>query len=342
MNTNARRLEALLKKQYGTRYRKGRGKNGTEYRICCPFCVKEEGKEDKKYKMYLNPEVDRYYCFRCGSKGAVSTLFSDIRSMADEPFIRLPPTPLPSNVEPPGVLHPLSELDEENAAITYLRGRGFNPDVLEKYYGVRYCSRGHKISGIFDTTNTIVFPLWMNGALVGWQARLLYSPDKLNDAECAAMGYMQDADGKFIRPPKYFTAPGVDKGRVMFNYDMARASEVIVISEGPMDAIAIGPCAVATLGKGVTDQQARLVKAYWRIAVTLLDPGDADRESRKLQGALWDTMPVINVRLSGFSDPGEADTLSIWNQIYTEAANIGIDLMQFNLGPHMKEEAFKR
>lgn len=341
MNSNARRLEALLTRKFGTRYRKGHGKNGLEYRICCPFCVKRAGKEDKQYKLYLNPAVDRCYCFRCGHKGTVSDLFSDIKSMDEQPFIRLPPTPLPDDVEPPGILHSLAELPDDHVCLKYLRGRGFNPSVLEKFYGVRYCSTGHKVLGIFDTTNTLIFPLWMDGRLVGWQSRLLYNPNKLSDAECAAMGYMRDDDGAYIRPPKYFTPPAVQKGRVMFNYDLARASDVVVICEGPMDAIATGPCAVATLGKGVTEQQSRLVRAYWKVAITMLDPGDAEKEMRALYGALWTAMPVVKVSLSGFEDPGAGTTEEIWRQIYTAAANAGINLLDYNLGPYMRKEAFK-
>ena len=341
MNPNVRRLEAQLRRKYGTRFRKGKGKNGLEYKICCPFCLQNVGKEDRKYKLYLNPEIDRANCFRCGHKGRVSDLFKDMRLSADQPFVRLPAEALPTDIPMPGALHALGELPNDHPALNYLRGRGLRPTVLDQFYGVRYCSEGREFGGIFNTSNTIVFPIWMGGRLVGWQSRLLYTPDKLTEEECGALGYRMDEDGKYIRPPKYFTAPGMDKGRVLFNYDAARQSEVVVICEGPTDAIATGPCAVATLGKGVSEQQARLMKAYWKMAVTLLDPGDADKESRALQGALYTTMPVVNVTLRGYKDAGEATTMEIWNQIYDAAEHMGIDLMQYDLGPYMRKEAFK-
>ena len=341
MNPNVRKLEAQLKRRYGTRYRKGRGKNGLEYKICCPFCLKRVGKEDRKFKLYLNPEIDRANCFRCGYKGRVSDIFGDMRMAEDAPFVRLPPTPLPTDVPPPGTLHMLSELPNDHVCLNYLRGRGLRPAVLEQYYGVRYCSEGRDFAGVFNTTNTVVFPIWMNQQLVGWQSRLLYTPDKLTEAECAALGYKLDDDGLHIRPPKYFTAPGMDKGRVMFNYDLARQSEVVVICEGPTDAIATGPCAVATLGKGVAEHQSRLIKSYWKLAVTLLDPGDAEREMQALYGNLYTTMPVVKVSLRGYKDAGEATTLEIWSQIYDAAQAAGIDLQQYDLGPYMSKDIFK-
>lgn len=341
MNANAQRLEAQLKRKYGNRYRKGKGKNGLEYKICCPFCLRNVGKEDRKYKLYLNPDIDRANCFRCGHKGRVSDLFKDLKLAEAQPFIRLPPAPLPADVPAPGELHALSELPNDHPCLNYLRGRGLRPAVLEQYYGVRYCSAGRNFAGVFDTSNTVVFPIWMDGRLVGWQSRLLYTPDKLTEDECEALGFRLDGDGTHVRPPKYFTAPGMDKGRVMFNYDLARQSDVVVICEGPTDAIATGPCAVATLGKGVSEHQARLVKSYWKLAVTLLDPGDADREMQALYGALYTTMPVVKVSLQGYKDAGEATTEEVWRQIYDTAARSGIDLLKYNLGPHMKKEAFK-
>lgn len=340
MNTNAKSLETVLKNKYGNNYRKGKSKNGLEFRICCPFCHRTTGKEDKKYKLYLNPDVNKCFCFKCNYKGTVSNLFKDMRFNNDNPFIKERIRTLPDDVNSPGTLYKLSELPEDHIALRYLKGRGFDPVVLEEFYGVKYCGEGYRLSNIFDTSNTIIFPIWMTGKLVGWQSRLLYSPDKLTDSECAALGY-QYVDGKYIRPPKYFTSPGLDKGRILFNYDSARKSEVVVVTEGPMDCIASGPCSVATLGKGVSKYQSNLIKTYWKLAITLLDPGDADTQAEQLYNELWTAMPVVKVNLRNYKDPGEASTAEIWSQIYTCAEEKGINLLRYNLGPLMTKRVFK-
>lgn len=341
MNANAKKLEATLKKKYGNAYRKTKGKNGLEYKICCPFCHRRKGTEDKRFKMYLNPELDRCHCFRCEYRGTVSGIFKNIQLSANNPFKIAKIEALPTNGIMPGSLHRLSELSEDHVALAYLRSRGFDPYVCEEFYGVKYCSEGQRFSNIFDTSNTIIFPLWMSGELVGWQSRLLYNPEKLTDVECNALGYNIDDNGKYIRPPKYYTSPGLDKGRILFNYDMARKSDVVVITEGPTDCMAAGPCAVATLGKGVTDQQANLIKAYWKLAVVLLDPGDADAQMSQLVNSIRTAIPAIKVSLHNYDDPGDAPTVEIWSQIYTEAEKGGIDLSQYNLGPNMTKKAFK-
>ena len=89
----------------------------------------------------------------------------------------------------------------------------------------------------------------------------------------------------------------------------------MVVTEGPFDAMSVGMSAVATLGKGVTHDQARLVKAYWDMAIVMLDPGDADADGRKLLSNLGLSSPTIQVVLEGYKDPGDAPREEIWRQV---------------------------
>lgn len=313
-------FEAAVIKRFG-KCKRSKGKNGIEYIVDCPLC-------GKKQKMYLNPNNQLYICFRCGSKGTLQELFGDL---ADLKHKVAPPVvlPLPADVVPPGEVVPLTELPEDNPAILYLTQRNFDPQRLNDEFGVRYCVTGETFAGIFSCTNTILFPLWMNGTVVGWQSRLLYNPDALSDAECAAMGFPQDEDGDYYKPPKYFTNPGLEKSRIFYNYDNARKGRVVVITEGPFDAIAVGKCAVATLGKGISDRQANLIKAAWDVAVIMLDPGDAEEEMWELKSKLHRSMPVVRVALRGYKDPGEAPREAIWEQTLDAAEAEGINLLDY-------------
>lgn len=314
-------IEALLARKYG-KFKRSKGKNGPELIITCPFCR-------HKFKMYVNVTHGIFHCFRCDKVGNVSELIDYRPSMVveDRPVIK----PLPTDTIAPGTLAELHTLDSEHPALKYILRRKFDPVELNDVFGVRYCVEGQIFAGRYNTTNTLIFPMWMNNKLIGWQSRLLYDPDKLTDDECTMMGVPKDEDGDFVKPPKYWTSPGLEKGRILFNYDWARTSDVVVVCEGTFDAMAVGKCGVATLGKGVTEIQARLLMAYWKVIVILLDPGDADENMIQLMKNLYTCTPTIRINLEGYKDAGEAPRRAIWEQILRTADSVNIDLLNYNV-----------
>lgn len=334
-------FEVAIRAKYGSHYKKIRGKNGLEYKICCPFCLRNRRKPDTGYHLYMNPDKGQYRCFKCPARGGLKELFADI-SWAERTTFVPPPNPMRELTDQPGTLITLRELPEDHLAIRYLRNRKFNPTVLERVYGVRYCVEGRRyLNGLVNTSNTIIFPIWMEHKVVGWQSRVLFNPDNITDDIAAAMGLPRDSDGHYLKPPKYFTSPGLEKGRAFFNYDVARCGELVVVTEGPMDAIAVGPNAVATMGKGVSDFQARILKAYWKLVVIMLDPGDADKEMQALYDQLWTSVPTLQVKLQGYKDPGDAPTDEIWRQIDAVAQTRGLSLVDYNWGPYWSADVRK-
>lgn len=319
---NAADIEVALTRKYG-KVKRGKGKNGPELIITCPFCK-------HKYKAYVNVMHGIFHCFRCGEAGSVDRLI-DYKPNLTQPEVVPVIKPLPTDTVMPGSLMELHELDSEHPAMKYIHRRKFDPVELNDVFGVRYCSEGRWFAEKYDTTNSLIFPMWMNNKLIGWQSRLLYDPDKLTDDECAVMNMPVDEDGDYVKPPKYWTSPGLEKGRILFNYDWARTSDVVVICEGTFDAMAVGKCGVATLGKGVTERQIRLIMAYWKVAVLLLDPGDADAEMRALMFKMQHLMPVVNVDLQGYKDAGEAPRRAIWEQIIDTAERQGLNLFKYKL-----------
>lgn len=318
---NSANIEALLVRKYG-KIRRGKGQNGPEIIINCPFCK-------HKFKVYINVIHGMFHCFRCGEAGSINRLieYTPQKAHVETPVFQA----LPTDVVMPGTLVELTSLDSDHPALKYIRNRNFNITELNDVYGVRYCAEGQVFAERYDTTNTLIFPMWMNNKLIGWQSRLLYNPDELTDDDCAAMGMIQDEDGDYVKPPKYWTSPGFEKGRVLFNNDWARHSDVVVVCEGTFDAMAVGKCAVATLGKGVTDMQARLIEAYWQVVILLLDPGDADDEMAALRSRFWRLLPSVQVGLVGYKDAGEAPRIDIWKQIIAAAEAAGIDLFKYKL-----------
>jgi len=314
-------LEPLLRRKFGT-VKRSRGKNGLEYIVDCLFC-------SKRQKLYINPNRGLYICFRCGETGRIEDILG--RGKYARPEVAPPVhVPLPEDIEPPGELQSLQSLSPDHPAVQYIKQRKFDLVELNNVFGVRYCASGRVFGGIFNTTNTLIFPIWMDGKLRGWQSRLLYDPDKLDEKQCDALGFMRDEDGDIVRPPKYFTAPGMTKGSVFFNYDWARKGDLVVVCEGTFDAMAVGRCAVATLGKGLSDEQMRRLRWSWRLAIVLLDPGDADGERDKLALRLqFGLDAVIRMELDGYKDPGGAPRKEIWKQIGEAAHEQGIDLFSY-------------
>ena len=318
------KLEAQIQKRVGRKYKTSNGKHGISYQINCPFCIKNGYKQDKKFKLYVTPGIGLYHCFVCSEAGPIDKLFEGFKQTPE--VIADIVLPLSDKITAPGRLLKLSELSDEHVGIRYLKQRDINPVYLEQHYGVRYCESGQLFGDIYNTTNTLIFPIVMNGKTVGWQSRLLYNPDEVLPEQYSLFGFSKDEDNEYKIPPKYFTAPGMDKGRILFNYDTARTFNSVVICEGTFDAIRVGLNGIATLGKGVTDYQIRLLKAYWKFAIILLDPGDANTDMIKLEHDLRLSIPCVRIDLKGYKDAGETPTDEIWSQIFDTMQHKNMDL----------------
>lgn len=322
--TNVQRLKQLLEAKFGP-VRKSSGKNGLELLTTCPKCGHE-------YKLSVNANMGIWHCWHCGDGGRIGTLIQEARNMTFTPAEKVERKPI--SVTDPGEIIPLHALPSTHQAILYLKNRGFDPNELERMFGVSYCREGKPFAGgLFNTSNTIVLPMYDNGKVIGWQSRLLYNPDKLTDEECLAFGFGRKQNGKFRRPPKYFTSPGLEKGKILFNKDWAVHSDVVVVTEGAFDAMAVGLCGVATFGKNVSDEQVAAL-SRWKLVVLLLDP-DAASEQAAL-AARFRVSICIPVSLKGYKDAGECPRQEIWRQIRET-----VDGNSYMAGQGLTLESFK-
>ena len=313
-------LEAELAKRFG-KVTRSQGHNGLELICDCYVCG--------EHKMSVNAVSGIYKCWRGCCSGMVQKLLD----------VKVPMTTASApKVErhvgyvKPGTLVSLATVGDDNPGAVYLKARGFDYRALGRDFGFSYCTTGRTFfHGVFSTTNTVVATVVMDGREIGWQARLLYDPDKLDDAKCAMMGFAWNPEKqKYIRPSKYFTMPGMDKREILWNYDVARRSDTVVVTEGVYDAARVGKCAVATLGKYVSDKQVNLLQQYWRHIVILLDP-DAGKEAARLRTMFGPTVDVVPVTLSGYKDAGEAPREEIWSQIFDACVASGADPEKFRL-----------
>lgn len=307
-------LESELSKRFG-RVTRSQGHNGLELICNCYVCG--------EHKLSVNAVSGIYKCWRGCCSGTVQKLLNRRVRMTTAPARK---AERKLGYVQPGTLVPLATVGDDNPGAVYLRARGFDYRELGSDFGFAYCSPGRQFAhGVFSTTNTVVATVVMDGKEVGWQARLLYDPDKLDDAHCAMMGIMWDAEKrKYVKPPKYFTMPGMDKREILWNYDNARRSDTVVVTEGVYDAARVGKCAVATLGKYVSDKQVDLLQQYWRHVVILLDP-DAAKEAKRLRAMFGPTVDVVLVTLRGYKDAGEAPRKEVWSQILDACTAAGLN-----------------
>ena len=318
-------LTAGLEAKLGCKARTSSGGNGLELLFVCPDC--------KRRKLYVNPSKRVWHCWHCGTGGTLRGLLG--RKVELSTPVPARQERRPAGYEPPGELLPLTQLPADHPANAYLRRRGFDPEQLETKFGICYCQRGRKYAGgVFDTSNTIVIPVTLNGANVAWQARLLYDPSSVPESEKGLYGWKFDAeDGRYCTPPKYFTMPRFNKGEYLFNMDLASKGELVVVTEGAFDAMRVGACAVAAFGKGLTDNQVGKLQRYWKAVVLLLDP-DANEDQTELEKRLSGGGPsVIPVTLSGYKDAGEAPQEEIWNQIAdaADARGVRLESLRFDI-----------
>lgn len=137
-------------------------------------------------------------------------------------------------------------------ALKYLESRGLNIEIIKKY-GIRYAV----------SENRVVFPYYLDGVVVGWQARWC--------------GKAQVADldtGELRDIPKALTTIQEDvvKNHVMFGENLSLVDHC-VLTEGPIDALKceLAGGNVAALGKGVSDSQVEWIGARVRRLYLALD-----------------------------------------------------------------------
>lgn len=287
---------------------------GTDYRYNCPFCGSD------KYKLYLRVAEGAmqnvWHCFRCGEAGNPITFVMkyfhvsypealDIletydfnmdsanyepkdESLTDEeyiilqianrkkqqeekPKIELVPPPLPPGFK---LLQANMNNPEAYPFLSYAYSRGFTPEQLFMHnVGYVTSSKVDLPTGksIYLKNHLVFLTHGDDGQMQYWNTRAIYK-------------------GEYV---KSFNAPSNDgeysKSTTIFNLNLAKNEEFVVLFEGVPDALTIGAPGVATFGKQVTDEQIDLLVssvAPTKPIFIYLDK-DAKDETKKLAERLY-------------------------------------------------------
>lgn len=303
---------------------------GEQYRVNCPFCPGGDTKQHLYISHKWNTKDDKgaafgRYMVNCFKKDCFHTPTGEldwehVRELEDslKPYISQRPKLMRragdslrvgeevfKEVTLPGVCVPLNTLPVTHPAREYVAARKFSADELTQDWGVCYCEK-HEHPYI---RNRIVVPIYNEHKLVGWQARKI----------------SESGEG-----PKYFTAPGLKKAKMLFNGDRAKTYDFGVVVEGVFDAFRVGPRAVALLGKSMNTFQQQLAHRWWSNGsiCLLLDPDaieDMERISKLLsaQAYRWGSFSVL---LPEGKDPADMQHGEVWEMITTYARNRGIKI----------------
>lgn len=253
----------------------------------CPYCSKQSG----KFKLGYNLQTGFTSCWTCGPIRLVSAL-ADITGESVHVLqshletierIALPSVQHRGQLKLPSSLGPLLKVHKK-----YLSERGFNPDQLEKLWGVRGIGIAARLSW------RIWIPICFGGEVLSWTTRSVADDPKL----------------RYINAKP--SEERVEAKSLLFGHDYVRNS--IIVCEGPFDAMRIGPGAVATMGLGVTKKQVKKISMFPRRFLCFDNQEIAQQRARKLCAEL-SVFPgeTFNLQIDA-KDPASASKKEI-NQI---------------------------
>jgi hypothetical protein len=254
---------------------------GETYSVCCPKCG------DSRFRLHIshmwNVELqpglvtrNLVKCFNedCTWKdldihlslGKLTGGLKPVSSSSINKSISRPARvmKLPSR---PENIHFLSELDDNHPAVIYAKSRGLDPELVSKAYGVSFCSKSNWKTPIKDSSGKVwyvspedrlILPnLDADGSWNGWQARWIGGFRYSDDVSTWDKVPRDPSKGNEILP-KYLTAPGMMAKATVFNVGRAAGltgGKLCFVSEGPVSAIASGPCGVCTFGMRMSQVQ---------------------------------------------------------------------------------------
>lgn len=255
----------------------------------CPHCIGNEG-----YHLSWNIEDEFYLCWRCGSHSPIKTLslllnvpmnetynivkqYGVVRSYVKKLEVGKKEFILPSG---------LTKLKPRHKA--YLTSRNFNPDKIEKLWGVQgtgplsYLTDG---SDVVDYRFRIFIPINWNGEMTSFDTR--------------------DITGK--AEAKYKACPVnreiKERKKILYGHQEEWRSTGICV-EGPTDVWRLGESAFATCGISYTPSQViEISRTFKKVAVAFDDEPQAVKQGKKLVKDLqFRNVDAYQVNIKG--DPG--------------------------------------
>lgn len=286
------------------------GPRDTIIKICCPFCG------NQKFKCYIYTDQLAFHCFRCWEGNTVWRLFQHMGieyKKGSEPvqtkFLK-PPADLPQKrmVELPEMTMRFDQSHSmmRDMALDYLVDRrGLSWDEIVAY-DIQFCSSG-KYAG------NLIFPIRNRAReTVSWQAKRYMLAGQKND-----------------NPQE-----GPGKSELLYGIDMAPKDGVLVIVEGPLDAIALnrmllenGFGAIAILGHTISKLQALTIRNILNpLWVYLMFDADVSAEETKRSAEELRFAGIDDIRICSLEkgDPDDLTPSGLQQQLCNAAPYTGV------------------
>lgn len=260
------------------------------YKGECPYCA--------KLKFGIHPSKNRANCFSCGDFGTPIKLLMELEGLSTYPeaynFLRSfeglvfkedtsqAEKRKEVNVQlPPSFkLMSLGKDMMARLARAYMKKRGFDDKYLT-LLGIGYCSDG-------DYAGTIVFPFYRQSVLVYYIGRR----------------FIAFGSNKFKNPNA--EELGIGKSEIIYNEDALYIYNKVYIVESVINAITLGPNAIAIMGKKISDIQfSKISRSPCKIFIIALDP-DALEQAIKLALRL---VEKVKVKVIQFPEKEDVNSL---------------------------------
>ena len=253
----------------------------------CPFC------DDNKDHLGFNISKQFFHCWRCGWHPLIETLSMlsgqskwKVSQVVERYRTKRPiKTALLKAIPPSSIKLPYGTGGLKKIHIDYLTKRGF---PIQKIKEMQKAYNLHGTGPIGDYKLRILIPITYYGKLVSYQGR-----DITNKAD---KKYLACSSENEVRSHKH----------CLFGADLAKENTV-VITEGIMDAIKLGPGAVATFGTNVSWAQILELSDRWENRYIAFDSDRAGREGAQRLTAILSAMTgnTYNVSFNKAKDPDE-------------------------------------
>lgn len=279
--------------------------------LACPFCG------DTGTHLGFNTEKEYFNCFKCGWHPLIETIAvladcskwqaADAVGRAREGrhayrqhHVKFAHLRTPQKVELPYGVVPLSD---NYTHLAYLNRRGFSPDKareIAKTYNL------WAAGPIGDYKLRIIFPIYHYSRLVSFTGRDITDKSKMRYKACK-----KELECRSLK-------------HCLYAADLSK-EDYVVVTEGPLDAIRLGPGAVATFGTEFTWQQVRQLADRWRYRFVAFDPDPPGERAAKRLCAALSALPGKTFRISlNKTDPGGMNTKQVkimWDIVHRHATD---------------------
>ena len=231
----------------------------------CPFCTGNAG-----LHLGWNIENEYYQCWRCGWHPPIKTV-SELLKLSYTQTIEIVKnyginTTLIKSVVTDKIpfKFPSNTVELKNAHKNYLKDRNFNPNKIEKLWGIKSTSPISLLKGI-NYKFRIVIPYYWNSQIVSFDARDVTDNQKNKYQAC---------------PKEYET---VEHKQILYGLQEKWNTKIGICVEGTTDVWRLGKLAFATSGIKFTTAQVRIIaNTFKNVAVVFDDEPQAVIQANKL------------------------------------------------------------